>query len=192
MQNTSTGTSGWAAVSSATASADFLNAAASSAVADFWFFGRGRRNDQPSAFSASQPRWGRTRSSPRWAGHHVCHLAARPQAAVGRRLDQPQPHHLQHRPCQEARLEAIMPPLIRNIELVQCSILSTLKTRAGTPPTNDPVCTSFVTTAPAAITELFPMVTPAITSEFAPIHTLSPIVIGFAIQSLIFPVKFNE
>ena len=45
----------------------FLNASASSEVADFGFLGRGRCNDQPSAFSASQPRWGRTRSSPRWA-----------------------------------------------------------------------------------------------------------------------------
>ena len=34
----------------------FLNAAASSAVADFGFLGRGRCSDQPSAFSASQPR----------------------------------------------------------------------------------------------------------------------------------------
>ena len=34
----------------------FLNAAASSAVADFRFFARGRCNDQPSAFAVSQPR----------------------------------------------------------------------------------------------------------------------------------------
>ncbi len=34
----------------------FLNAAASSGVADFGFLGRGRWIDQPSAFSASQPR----------------------------------------------------------------------------------------------------------------------------------------
>ena len=34
----------------------FLNAAASSGVADFGFLGRGRWIDQPGAFSASQPR----------------------------------------------------------------------------------------------------------------------------------------
>ena len=36
----------------------FLNAASSSGVADFGFFGRGAWIDQPSAFSASQPRCG--------------------------------------------------------------------------------------------------------------------------------------
>jgi len=34
----------------------FLNAAASSGVADFGFFGRGVWIDMPQAFSASQPR----------------------------------------------------------------------------------------------------------------------------------------
>ena len=38
----------------------FLNAAASSGVADFGFFGRGAWIDQPIAFSASQPRCGAT------------------------------------------------------------------------------------------------------------------------------------
>ena len=42
----------------------FLNAASSSGVADFGFFGRGAWIDQPSAFSASQPRCGQTFSSP--------------------------------------------------------------------------------------------------------------------------------
>ena len=38
----------------------FLNAAASSGVADFGFFGRGFWIDQPIAFNASQPRCGAT------------------------------------------------------------------------------------------------------------------------------------
>jgi hypothetical protein len=38
----------------------FLNAAASSGVADFGFFGRGFWSDQPIAFNASQPRCGAT------------------------------------------------------------------------------------------------------------------------------------
>jgi hypothetical protein len=38
----------------------FLNAAASSGVADFGFFGRGFWIDQPMAFNASQPRCGAT------------------------------------------------------------------------------------------------------------------------------------
>ena len=38
----------------------FLNAAASSGVADFGFFGRGFWIDQPIAFNASQPRRGAT------------------------------------------------------------------------------------------------------------------------------------
>ena len=44
----------------------FLNASASPAVAGRGFLGRGRCNDQPSAFKASQPRRGSTRSRPRW------------------------------------------------------------------------------------------------------------------------------
>jgi len=42
----------------------FLNAAASSGVADFRFFGRGAWIDQPSVFNASQPRCGQAFSSP--------------------------------------------------------------------------------------------------------------------------------
>jgi hypothetical protein len=42
----------------------FLNAAASSGVADFWFFGRGFWIDQPIAFKASQPRCGATDAKP--------------------------------------------------------------------------------------------------------------------------------
>ncbi len=39
---------------------------------------------------------------------------------------------------------------------------------------------SFVTTAPAAITELFPSVTPGSMVALDPIHTFSPIVTGEA------------
>ena len=42
----------------------FLNAAASSGVADFGFFGRGFWIDQPIAFKASQPRCGATDMRP--------------------------------------------------------------------------------------------------------------------------------
>src|SRR5271165_7242787 len=42
----------------------FLNAAASSGVADFGFFGRGFWIDQPIAFKASQPRCGATDTKP--------------------------------------------------------------------------------------------------------------------------------
>ena len=42
----------------------FLNAASSSGVADFGFLGRGAWIDQPSAFSASQPRCGQVSPSP--------------------------------------------------------------------------------------------------------------------------------
>ena len=40
----------------------------------------------------------------------VGHLAARLQPTVGRRLGQPNPHHLQHLGGQKARLEAVAPP----------------------------------------------------------------------------------
>jgi hypothetical protein len=42
----------------------FLNAAASSAVAEFGFFGRGDWIDQPIACKASHPRWGASVVSP--------------------------------------------------------------------------------------------------------------------------------
>ena len=74
----------------------FETAAASSAVADFGFLGRGRCNDQPSAFSASQRALRQDALQPEVGRHDVGHLAARPQPTVGRRLGQPQPHRVQH------------------------------------------------------------------------------------------------
>ena len=52
---------------------------------------------------------------------------------------------------------------------------------AGTPPTRLLSGTSFVTTAPAAMTTLFPMVTPGKIVTLPPIHTSLPIVTGYAI-----------
>src|SRR5215207_7858944 len=43
----------------------FLNASRSSGVAETGWRGRGFCTDQPIAFSASQPRWGKTSASPR-------------------------------------------------------------------------------------------------------------------------------
>jgi hypothetical protein len=76
----------------------FLNAAASSGVADFGFFGRGFWIDQPTALSASQPRCGATDVRPssrpsslppcgsttarRRAGAHEGGRAASPEARV--------------------------------------------------------------------------------------------------------------
>src|SRR5690625_1163749 len=51
---------------------------------------------------------------------------------------------------------------------------------AGLPPTTTLSCTSLVTTAPDAITTLFPTVTPGFMMALPPIHTLFPNVIGFA------------
>lgn len=48
-------------------------------------------------------------------------------------------------------------------------------TFAGTPPSITFCGTSLVTTAPAAITELSPMVTPGTIVALAPIHTFFPI-----------------
>ena len=48
---------------------------------------------------------------------------------------------------------------------------------AGTPPTTVIFGTSFVTTAPAAITAQLPIVTPGKTVAFEPIQTFLPIVI---------------
>ncbi len=50
---------------------------------------------------------------------------------------------------------------------------------AGFPPTTTLLGTSFVTTAPDAITALSPIVTPGLIIALPPIHTLSPIVTGF-------------
>ena len=55
-------------------------------------------------------------------------------------------------------------------------------TRAGTPPTMARGGTSRFTTAPAAITASFPMVTPGRMVQLAPIQTLLPMVTGFAVQ----------
>ena len=57
----------------------FLNAAASSGVADFGFFGRGFWIDQPIAFNASQPRCGATDVRPSSAAIQSATLRARPQ-----------------------------------------------------------------------------------------------------------------
>lgn len=54
-----------------------------------------------------------------------------------------------------------------------------LMTLAGTPPTTTLSGTSFVTTAPAAMTTLFPMVKPGKIVQLPPIHTSSPIVTAF-------------
>ena len=52
--------------------------------------------------------------------------------------------------------------------------------RAGTPPTTQLSGTSRVTTAPAAITALLPMVTPGKMVQFPPIHTSRPMATGLA------------
>ena len=59
-----------------------------------------------------------------------------------------------------------------------------LITRAGLPTATALDGMSCVTTEPAPITTLLPMVTPISTTAFPPIQTLSPMVIGFAIPSL--------
>ncbi len=51
-------------------------------------------------------------------------------------------------------------------------------TFAGTPATTVFSGTSLVTTAPAATTELSPIVTPGSIVAFDPIHTLLPIITG--------------
>ena len=60
----------------------------------------------------------------------------------------------------------------------------TLTTLAGIPATKLLGGTSFVTTAPAAITEPSPIVTPGVTTTLPPIHILFPIVIGSANSNL--------
>ena len=60
---------------------------------------------------------------------------------------------------------------------------------AGTPATTQLSGTSFVTTAPAAITELFPTVTPDNIWTPPPIQTLLPIIIGFAYSRPLFLVS---
>src|SRR5699024_5299553 len=50
---------------------------------------------------------------------------------------------------------------------------------AGLPPTTTLLGTAFVTTAPDAITALFPIVIPGLIIAPPPIHTLFPMVIGF-------------
>lgn len=55
---------------------------------------------------------------------------------------------------------------------------------AGTPPTRQLSGTSCVTTAPAAMTTLFPIVTPGTMMTLPPIHTSFPIVTGFAMPRL--------
>lgn len=52
-------------------------------------------------------------------------------------------------------------------------------TFAGFPPTTVLGGTSFVTTAPDAITEFSPTETPGNTTAFPPIHTLFPILISY-------------
>lgn len=54
---------------------------------------------------------------------------------------------------------------------------------AGIPPTTILSGTSFETTAPAAITAFFPMVTPGKIVAFAPIHAFSFDVNGLTCQS---------
>ena len=49
---------------------------------------------------------------------------------------------------------------------------------AGTPIMSELSGISFVTTEPAEITQLYPIVTPGITETFAPNQQLSPTVIG--------------
>ena len=55
--------------------------------------------------------------------------------------------------------------------------------RQGTPTATTPSGISFVTTLPAPITELEPMVTPGVTIHPPPSQTLSPITMGFANSS---------
>jgi hypothetical protein len=50
---------------------------------------------------------------------------------------------------------------------------------AGFPPTTTLSGTSFVTTAPDAMTTLLPMLTPGFITALPPIQTLSPIFTGF-------------
>ena len=52
--------------------------------------------------------------------------------------------------------------------------------RAGFPPTTTLLGTSLVTTEPEATTTLSPIVTPGFTKARPSIHTLLPIVTGFA------------
>lgn len=58
------------------------------------------------------------------------------------------------------------------------SVIILLMILAGTPPTTVLAATSFVTTAPAAITALLPMVTPCSMVAFAPTHIFLPSTIG--------------
>ena len=57
-------------------------------------------------------------------------------------------------------------------------------TRHGFPAANTPEGISFVTTLPAPITVLLPIVTPGRIVTFVVTHTFSPIVTGFAITVL--------
>lgn len=54
---------------------------------------------------------------------------------------------------------------------------------AGTPPANELLGISLVTTAPAAMTTLLPIVTPGVIVTLPPIQTSSPILTGLAIAS---------
>ena len=63
-----------------------------------------------------------------------------------------------------------------------------LSTRQGTPTATTFSGMDLDTTLPAPITELSPMVTPARTVVPAPIQTLLPILIGFAIAFLLQPL----
>src|ERR1700720_2255113 len=62
----------------------FLNAAASSGVADFGFFGRGFWIDQPIAFNASQPRCGATEARLSSPGIQFATLRLHPSRPTGR------------------------------------------------------------------------------------------------------------
>lgn len=59
-------------------------------------------------------------------------------------------------------------------------------TRHGFPKANEPSGISFVTTLPAPIMQLSPIVTPGKIQTCAPIHTLLPIVIGLAYSKPLF------
>lgn len=61
------------------------------------------------------------------------------------------------------------------------SFSSSLMSRAGTPPTRLLSGTSFVTTAPAAMTTLLPMLTPGRMVHPPPVQTSLPMVMGMAL-----------
>ena len=85
-----------------------------------------------------------------------------------------------HQPKSQLRHLFCLNPLTHHIQTSSVSSSNLRITFAGTPATTQLSGTSFVTTAPAATTTLFPMVTPGRMVQFPPIHTSRPITTGFA------------